>query len=223
MLHMTLSSHLPIAWCSSSVPKTFCTSAHQWSVRKFLLNSLKVEMVLGAILLNYTLANPLSVVGKTLHIISYGTPYRYIRVLNDYRWSNRSFGPSYASTYGIRNLAGRGKEVICVVKGESVQWTSLPRSMDTHLFMAFIIIYILSFIICMSCTMCSALPFGSNQWLMSSCWSCLLATLLSSWFSLSWWSPIGGSLCCACHAPAHPGVHRDITHSFVLAVTPTLD
>ena len=48
---------------------------------KFLLNSLKVEMVLRTILLNHTLANPLSVVGKTLHMILSRTPCSYIRVL----------------------------------------------------------------------------------------------------------------------------------------------
>ena len=178
---------------------------------KFLLNSLKVEMVLRAVLLNHTLASPLSVVGKTLHMILSRTPCSYIRVLNDSRWSNRSFGPSYASTYGIWNLVGRGKEVTYVVKGESVQWTSSLRSMDTCPLMAFIIIYILSFIICMSCTICNALPSSSDQRLMSFHWSRLLATLLSSLFSLSWWSPVEGwlllRLSCSCSSQCSLGHH----------------
>lgn len=66
------------------------------------LNSLKVETVLGAILLKHTLASSLSVVGKAMHMISSGTPYRCMSVLNDFRWSSRSFDPSYASTYASR-------------------------------------------------------------------------------------------------------------------------
>ena len=45
-------------------------------VTKYPLNSLKVETVLEASLLNHTLAGPLSVVGNTLHIISSRTPCR---------------------------------------------------------------------------------------------------------------------------------------------------
>uniref|UniRef100_A0A7N2M9E9 EF-hand domain-containing protein n=1 Tax=Quercus lobata TaxID=97700 RepID=A0A7N2M9E9_QUELO len=44
-------------------------------VTKCLLNSLKVETVLRASLLNYILAGPLSIVGNTLHMISFGTPF----------------------------------------------------------------------------------------------------------------------------------------------------
>lgn len=84
-------------------------------------NSLKVKTVLGVILLNHTLVGPLSVVGKALHMISSWTPYRCMRVLNNSRWLSGFFDPSYAFTCGIQNLAGRGKEVTYVVKGESVQ------------------------------------------------------------------------------------------------------
>lgn len=42
-------------------------------VRKCPLSSLKVEMVLGASLLNHTLVGPLSVVGNALHMISTST------------------------------------------------------------------------------------------------------------------------------------------------------
>ena len=121
------------------------------------LNSLKVETMLGAILLNHNLASPMSVVGKALHIMSFETPCRCMRVLNDSKWSSGSFDSSYASTFGIRNLAGRGKEVTHVVKGESVRWTRSSRLVDTCPLMAFIIISIFSFIICMSCAMRIAL------------------------------------------------------------------
>ena len=89
-------------------------------VTKSPLNSLKVETELRAILLNHTRAGLLSVVGKVLHIISSGTPCRCMRVLNYTRWSRGSFDPSYASTCGILNLAGRGKDVTSAMKGESV-------------------------------------------------------------------------------------------------------
>ena len=45
------------------------------------VNSLKVLMEFGVNLLNQTLAGPFSVVGKALHMISSGTPWRCIRVL----------------------------------------------------------------------------------------------------------------------------------------------
>ena len=48
------------------------------------------------------------------------TPCRCIRVLNDSKWSRRSFDLSYASTYGILNLVGKGKDMNDAVKGESV-------------------------------------------------------------------------------------------------------
>ena len=111
-----------------------------------------------------------------------------IRVLNDSRWSSRSFDLLYASSCGLRKLAGRGKEVICVVKGESVWWTSSSSFVDTRPFMAFINISIFSFIICMSYAMHIAPLSSSVGWLVSSCWSCLLAMLLSSRSSLSCWS-----------------------------------
>ena len=89
-------------------------------VTKNPLNSLKVEMELKAILSNHTRAGPLSVVGKALHIISFRTPCRCMRVLNDSRWSEGSFDPSYASTCGILNLTGKGKDLTGAVKGELV-------------------------------------------------------------------------------------------------------
>ena len=73
-------------------------------VTKCSLNSLKVAMVLGASLLNHTFAGSLSVVGNTMHIISSETPYRCIRVLNDFRWPSRSrelhmFPPAASGTW----------------------------------------------------------------------------------------------------------------------------
>lgn len=56
-------------------------------VTKSPLNSLKVDAVLGVNLLNHIRVGPLSVVGNFLHIISFGTPYKCMRVLNDSRWS----------------------------------------------------------------------------------------------------------------------------------------
>ena len=47
------------------------------------LNSLKVLIELGINQLNQILARPFSIVGKTLHMISFATPCRRIRVLKD--------------------------------------------------------------------------------------------------------------------------------------------
>lgn len=137
-------------------------------VTKCPLNSLKVEMVLGANLLNHTLAGPLSMVGNALHIISSKTHCRCIRVFNDSRRSSGSLDLLYTFSCGIQNLIGRGKEVTCVVKGELVWWTSSSNLVDTHPFMVFIIIYIFSFIICMSCAMCIAPLSSLVGWSMSS-------------------------------------------------------
>ena len=154
-------------------------------MKKSPLNSLKVETEFRAILLNQTWASLLSVVGKVSHMISSGTPCKCIRVLNDSRWSRGSFDPSYASTYGILNLAGRGKDVTSAVKGELVWWTSSSKLVDMWPFRAFIIISIFSFIICISNVMRNMLTSSSKGWLVSY-WSRLLKALLSSWSFLSW-------------------------------------
>ena len=52
-------------------------------VKKCPLNSLKLETVLGANLLNHTLASPFNVVVNALHMISSKTLSRCVRVLND--------------------------------------------------------------------------------------------------------------------------------------------
>ena len=90
-------------------------------VTKCPLNSLKVETVLGVSLLNRTLTGPLRRVGNALHIISFGTSYRCMKVLKDFRWSSGSLDPSYVSTCGIWNFAERGKEVTGTVKGDSIR------------------------------------------------------------------------------------------------------
>ena len=77
----------------------------------------------GGILLNHICAGPLRVVGKALHIISFGTPWRYIVVLKVAMWSHRSCVPSYESNEGILNLEGRGWLLMEVMKGEPVWWT----------------------------------------------------------------------------------------------------
>ena len=85
-----------------------------------LLNSSKELTEFGGILLNHTCAGPLRVVGKALHIISSGTPWRCIVVLKVAMWSNGSCALSYESKEGILNFGGKGWPLMEVVKGESV-------------------------------------------------------------------------------------------------------
>ena len=149
-------------------------------VMKCPLNSLKVVTMLRAILLSHTLTGPLRVVGNALHMISFGTPCKCIRVLNDFRWSSESRDPSYASTNDIWKLARRGKKVTYTMKGESVRCSSSSRSMETCPLMVFIIMFIFSFIICMSYTMHIALLSSSDKWSVLFNPSRLLGILLSS-------------------------------------------
>ena len=98
-----------------------------WPLMKLLtnnlLNFLKELTVFGGILLNHTLAGPLRVVGKALHIISSGIPWRCIMVLKVAMWSHGSHVSSYESNAGILNLEGRGWLLMDIIKGESVRWT----------------------------------------------------------------------------------------------------
>ena len=55
-----------------------------------MLDSLKVPMELGVNLLNQILTGPFSVVGKALHMISFATPCKCIKVLKDFKWSKGS-------------------------------------------------------------------------------------------------------------------------------------
>ena len=150
----------------------------------WVLNSLKELIKLGVNLLNQILTGPFSVVGKTLHMISFGISWKCIRVLKDSKWSKGSLFPSYFSTYSIRNFDGRGKEVTDVVKGESVWWTKSSRLLDTRLLRAFIIRSIYSLIICISTTMWGGAMFAVDGRLTSSC-SGLLGALLP--FGPSWY------------------------------------
>ena len=88
-----------------------------------LLNSSMELTEFGGILLNHTHAGPLRVVGKALHIISSGTPWRCIVVLKVAMWLKGSRIPSYESKKGILNFGGRGWPLMSAVKGESVLWT----------------------------------------------------------------------------------------------------
>ena len=86
------------------------------------------------ILLNHTRAGPLSVVGKALHIISSGTPWRWIVVLKVAIWSHGSCVPSYESKEGILNLEGSGWLLTEGTKRESVRWTKLSTGFTLLMF-----------------------------------------------------------------------------------------
>jgi len=121
---VTYNLRLSSSYCimlSMAAEDLLCLCPPMKCVTKCPINSLKVETMFEVSLLNHTLAGPFSVVGKALHIISSGIPYKCIRVLNNSKWSNGSRKPSYASTCSISNLAERGKEITCAEKGESVR------------------------------------------------------------------------------------------------------
>lgn len=84
------------------------------------------------------------------------------------------------------NFGGRGNDVTVAVKGESVQWTSSLRSLDTCPLRAFIIKSIHSFIICISAIMHGG-AISTTDGQLVSCRSCLLGAILPSdpsWFLL---------------------------------------
>ena len=72
-----------------------------------------------------------------------------------------------------------GGEVTGAVSGEFVLWTSSSRLFDTRSLRAFIMKSIISFIICISTTICGGLVFAMDGRLVS-CHSCLLGALLPS-------------------------------------------
>ena len=76
-------------------------------------------IVLGCILLNYTLATPFSVIRNALHITSSVVICNNINVLNDSMWSKGSLEPSYDSSYGRRNFGGRRQFSTSMVNGKS--------------------------------------------------------------------------------------------------------
>ena len=88
-----------------------------------LLNFLKEPTMIGVILLNHTRAGPIKVVGKALHIILSGIPWRCIVVLKVAIWSHGSRVSSYESNASILNLEGKGWLLTEAMKGESIRWT----------------------------------------------------------------------------------------------------
>ena len=167
-----------------------------------LLNSSKELTKFKGILPNHTRVRPLRVVGKALHIISSGTPWRCIVVLKVLMWSNGSRVPSYESREGNLNFDGRGWPLMEAVKGESVLWTK--SSIGFALLMFSFISSMTFFIWSISSFKCGTvrevvplnwLPisvFSLSSWLCvcpppsrSSCVYLLrLISLLNSWF---WW------------------------------------
>ena len=120
-----------------------------------LLNSLKKLTLFRGILLNHTRAGTLSVVGKALHIISSGTPWRCIVVLKVAIWSQGSLVPLYESKEGILNLEGSEWLLMEGTKGESVQWT---KSSTGFTLLIFSLISSISFLIwSISFSKCSTL------------------------------------------------------------------
>ena len=83
-----------------------------------------------------------------------------------------------------------GKKVTCAVNEESIWWTNSSKLVNTHPLRAFIIMSIFSFIIYISWTMRIASASISKGRLVSSKPSNLLGTLLSSWSSISYLSPV---------------------------------
>ena len=139
-----------------------------------LLNSSKELTVLRGILLNHTRVGPLRIVGKALHIISSGTPWRCMVVLKVAIWSKGSRAPSNESSESILNFGGKGCPLKEVVKGESVQWT---RSFAGFVILMFSLISAITFLIW-------SIPLSSYGTLLDVVpldWFSGSASLLSSW------------------------------------------
>lgn len=79
---LRFSSSLCLIFINACVECLHLCPLIKW-VTKLLLNSLEVDMEFGLILMNQTRVDPFRVVGKSLHIISLRTPWRYMRVLKD--------------------------------------------------------------------------------------------------------------------------------------------
>ena len=145
-------SFSPYSMVNRSDEERFCLYPPIKLLTNNLLNSSKEPTIFRGILLNHTRAGSLSVVGKALHIISYGTPWRCIVVLNIAIWSQGSHIPSYESKEGILNLGGKGWLLMEAMKWEFVRWTK--SSMGNRL----IVFYNLS-----SCNK-KAAWLGQDQW-----------------------------------------------------------
>ena len=126
-----------------------------------LLNSSKEPTIFRGILLNHTRAGSLSVVGKALHIISYGTPWRCIVVLNIAIWSQGSHIPSYESKEDILNLGGKGWLLMEAMKWEFVRWTksSMGFALLMFSFISSMAFLIWSISLSKCGTLCEAVPF----------------------------------------------------------------
>ena len=120
-----------------------------------LLNSSKELTVFGGILLNYTRAGPLRVVGKALRMVLSGTPWRCIVILKVAIWSKGLCVPSYESKEGILNLGGKGWSLMEVVKWEFVRWTK--SSTGFALFMLSLILSMTFLIWSISLSKCGTL------------------------------------------------------------------
>ena len=120
-----------VTYCLSDSPSTYwmlrrwpvgflclCSPMKWWT--KPLLSCSKSAIVLGGILLNYTLVAPFRVVRNALHITSSRVICNSISVLNDSMWSKGSLESSYDSNRGRQNFGGRGRFSTSVVNGESV-------------------------------------------------------------------------------------------------------
>ena len=101
-----------------------------------------------------------------------------MKVLNDSRWLSRPLDLLYVSTCGIQNFVRRGKEVTLAMNGELVQRTSPSKLVDTRPLMAFVVISIFSFIICISWAIRIALTSILEGQLVSSGSSLMLEMLL---------------------------------------------
>ena len=91
----------------------------KWQTKP-LLSCSKSAIVPRGILLNHTLAAPVSVVGNALHIISSGVIYSNISVLKDSMWFKGSLELLYDSNCGRRNFGGKGWFSTSLVNGESI-------------------------------------------------------------------------------------------------------
>ena len=89
----------------------------------------------------------------------------------------------------------------CTAKGESVWQTNSSKLMDTRPLMAFIIISIFAFIICISCAMHTAPLSSLDGRLVSSYRSRLLAALFLPNLPFLADPSLGDGCCCAHHFP----------------------
>ena len=180
-------SFSPCSMVSKLDEKRLCLCPPMKLLTNNLLNSSKDITVLGGILLNHTHAGPLRVVGKVLHIILSGTPWRCMVVLKVAMWSNGSRVPSYESKEGILNLGGKGWALMEAMKGELVLWTKSSTGFVLFIlfFISSIVLLIWSISLSKWGTLLEAVPFNwlSNSTFLSSwLWAC--PSVFPSWHCL---------------------------------------